>query len=247
MKNGIDFVETEAYARIYNFILMVDDSIKNSEQRQSKHHMDVLADITRIVSETEKDPSPQRYANMAAKTVFKKIYDTYDDEYLRNSFGNQIRLDYGTGHELNFLCYLYAQYCRGSIGIDCVFTILVKYFEIVRLFITKFNLEPAGSHGMWGLDDYQFLPFLFGSSELCNTTLRFDELDGSKCYFVAVEKKLGGSSRILKSIMDKDWASINRGMIRMYDDHVLRRSVVTQHFIYGEYLRKDRSQANKDL
>lgn len=97
--------------------------------------------------------------------------------YLLGSFGSPQRLDYGSGHELSFLAFLgciwkldgFSSSSNTSLpGNDeraVVLALIVPYLALIRRLILTYTLEPAGSHGVWGLDDHSFIPYIFGSAQ----------------------------------------------------------------------------------
>ncbi|EWG41888.1 serine/threonine-protein phosphatase 2A activator 1 [Fusarium verticillioides 7600] len=95
--------------------------------------------------------------------------------YLLGGFGSVQRLDYGTGHELSFIAFLGCLWKLGyfkdgqqggEIEREIVLKVIEPYLNVVRKLILTYTLEPAGSHGVWGLDDHSFMPYVFGSAQL---------------------------------------------------------------------------------
>lgn len=189
-------------------------------------------------------------------------------EYLKTSFGNETRIDYGSGHEAHFLVLLY---CLWKVGVygeeddeDLVLLVFPAYLNVTRLLQKKYMLEPAGSHGVWGLDDYSFLPFLWGSSQLLNSkrippSVISDDTMLADCreeylYLDAIafikELKTGPFFEHSPMLFDisqvkEGWPKINQGMIKMYKGEVWNKRPVIQHFLFGSVFQY-RSRADED-
>lgn len=211
----------------------------------------------------------------SAKTQFTEelIY------YFTESFGNRMRIDYGTGHELNFiifmmgLCDIVKSTSGGDIandleplksdrlleyvkehGFDLHALFANKYISLCRRVQSKFRLEPAGSRGVYNMDDYQFLPFLFGAAQLSNTrgisVKEFYEPDMVEMFrkdyifFEAIDFiltiKRGPFNEHSYTLWNYSalgsWDNIYRRIRCKFNDEVLSPFPVVQHLLFGEYI-----------
>jgi serine/threonine-protein phosphatase 2A activator len=179
--------------------------------------------------------------------------------YLMASFGDYTRIDYGTGHEAHFIAWLYCWKRLGLLGTADYTALVTRVFEryifVMRQLQFKYWLEPAGSHGVWGLDDYHFLPFLFGSAQLApfahmkpkaiHDPEYVAQMADDFLYFACIKfintVKTSVSLRWHSPMLDdisgvRSWRKVNEGMIKMYRADVLGKLPIMQHMLFGSIL-----------
>lgn len=115
-------------------------------------------------------------------------------------------------------------------------------------------MEPAGSHGVWSLDDFQFVPFIWGSAQLAvNSPIEPAQFVEEKwitkykkelmfvgCIDYIQQVKTGHfaehSNQLWSISAVAQWSKICTGLIKMYQKEVLSKFPVIQHVYFGSIL-----------
>lgn len=189
--------------------------------------------------------------------------------YLCQSLGDPQRIDYGTGHEMAFvmlLCCLWRLNAFSGNSLPHVaLTVMYRYLKLVQKLQLRYCMEPAGSHGVWSLDDHQFIPYYWGSGQLLQPLelpastaglsaaldpsciadrSRVCQLADSCLMFDCIRHihsvKTGPfaeHSSVLYSMCSvASWQKINSGLLKMYKAEVLAKFPVVQHCLFGSIL-----------
>lgn len=246
---------------------------------EAQRIIDILDNMARILRETPPLEGPRRFGNFAFRdwsAKLKKEAGPLLDElcgspdfsrelqfYLLGSFGSAIRLDYGTGHELSFIAFFggLVEYEKisGEILGENILVIFAKYYDLVRSLIVTYNLEPAGSHGVWGLDDHFHFLYILGAAEfnlskeqkkikfvplslLVMTAQTIGAYKETNMYVNSIafvhKIKHGPFSEHSPMLFDisqsvAKWEKVLSGLLKMYEVEVFGKFPVVQHFYFG--------------
>lgn len=275
-----------AYQDLMGFLCAMNDACKNTKCSDECHIsqlttnlVGMLDTLSQWVTETPPIEQPQRFGNKAFRTWFDKLKENAEqllkecmDEkfhraipevqvYLVESMGNSTRIDYGTGHEMSFAAFLCCLFRIGAFvqedSVAIVTKVFTKYIELVRRLQVDYRMEPAGSQGVWSLDDYHFIPFIWGSAQLIDhkriKPKSFPNQDICEAYakdylFLSCilyihQVKTGPFAEHSNQLWNVSgvqlWSKVNSGLFKMYKAEVLNKFPIIQHFLFGSLLTLD--------
>lgn len=277
------WTKSEAYQEYIGFVVAMNEAIKGkkiSDVTSTSPNIDsiykLLEKLDVWVDEIPPIQQPQRFGNKAFQTWYEKLKKESEEilkealpeefhpavleirVYLTEGFGNSTRVDYGTGHEMAFamfLCCLFKiEALKQEDSVAAIFKIFNRYTILMRKLQTTYRMEPAGSHGVWSLDDYHFLPFVWGSSQLIGhprlepksfPNEGIGESFAKDYMFMAciafINKVKTGpfaehSNQLWNISGVPSWTKVNAGLLKMYKAEVLGKFPVIQHTLFGSLL-----------
>ena len=189
------FKKSQMFTDISDFVKQCADSVIGKKISDTHYTSPSLLKITGfldhlllMIAEIPPLKQPMRFGNKAFKIFHSRLCnesklfaaDLLPDglkdagvevaSYINTAFGNETRIDYGTGHELSFVLFLLCLYKLKVISKEDFPAIILQsftgYLKVMRKLHEEYLLEPAGSHGVWGLDDYHCLVFVWGAAQL---------------------------------------------------------------------------------
>jgi len=279
--------KSEAYQEYLGFIQMIGEAISGKKIRDDKIEkseavlktLEMLETLSQWADEIKLEEQQQRFGNQAFRTWHNRLKDQSEEllqtivvkdnteetnsiiqevqVYLKDSFGNSTRIDYGTGHEMTFVMFLACLFHAGVYDVKrdaCAVGLVVfgKYMNLVRKLQTTYRMEPAGSQGVWSLDDYQFVSFIWGAAQFTNgndivspsSISDYEKAENMKddyhffaCINYINQVKTGPFAEHSNQLWNvsgvQSWNKVYLGLIKMYRAEIICKFPVIQHTYFG--------------
>ena len=253
---------------------------------KSQKLLDLLSTLKQYINDCSPIEMKTRYGNPAYRDWYEKLESSADEllenvvgdeikrkggvaeliPYLLDSFGNKTRIDYGTGHEMAFVMLLCALFKIGVLTeadkVAVGLKVFSQYMDLVRELQTVYRMEPAGSMGVWNLDDYQFVSFIWGAAQLSTDKERIKpksisdpdmaEMLSKDNHFFAclsyINKVKTGpfhehSNQLWNISGVPLWSKVYTGLVKMYRAEVLCKFPVIQHVQFGSVFTLEEAKA----
>ena len=280
-----EFKRSKAYQEIISFVKVCSESVLgmklSSEFDCSEPIQKFITFMTQLSTMIDQVPpiqQPMRYGNKAFRDWHLQLISRTNEfladllpthlkgaamelaPYINQAFGNETRIDYGTGHELSIVMFFFCLFKLEIVSKKDLPAMILggfyNYIKLMRKLQMTYMLEPAGSHGVWGLDDYHCLTFVFGSAQLVghpvvvpssvNNEEALKENSSDYLYLEGISfiKKIKSrapfheTSPMLFDISHlPDWSKVHAGLLRLFQGEVLNKLPVVQHIPFGSLVR----------
>lgn len=286
-----EFKKSESNQQILEFISVCADSVRGMKISDADTTDFECAPITKFVNFMHElydlvdliPPirQPMRFGNKAFRIWFSRVaeltpiflldlFSSLENSkqlsselspYIYTSFGNETRIDYGTGHEMTIVVFLFCLFKINLIPKSMLPCVVLKafpaYMRTMRRLQESYLLEPAGSHGVWGLDDYHCISFVWGAAQLCgnkddihpnyihdkNILTEFSPeylyLEGIQFIRkIKTSASFAETSPMLNDISSLgEWSKVLMGLLKLFQGEVLHKLPVVQHLLFGTILK----------